>query len=125
MSNVNEPTNPVIDIAETAAKKLIMDVLVKKAIELAIKEAAWLTLPIINPLFVFIMNFAGKYLYKVITLEAAFIIIGKQVEHQRDRYEEAMTGLQTAIKEGKSNEEIERERLEAEKRLRDLINFNM
>lgn len=122
---MNEPSNPAIDLAEAAAKKVIMEVLVKKAIELAIKEAAWLAAPIINPLFVFIMNFAGKYLYKVITLEAAFIIIGKQVTYQRDRYEEAMTGLQTAIKEGKTNEEIERERIEAEKRLHDLINFNM
>lgn len=124
MTNINQPTNTAVDVAEMAAKKLVQDVLVKKAIELAMKEVAWLALPVINPLFMLIMGFAGKYLYKVLSLEAAMVIIGVQVEHQREKYEEAVTELKETIKQGASNEEIERKRKEAEERLRKLINYN-
>jgi cell shape-determining protein MreC len=120
-----QPKNPAVDLAEAAAKKLIMDVLLEKAIGLAIKEAAWLAMPVINPIFTLIMKFAAKYLYKVLSLEAAFIIIGKQVETQRENYEREIEQLKTAIKEGKSDEEIAKERAEAKERLRALINFNV
>lgn len=122
---MNPPKNTVVEVADQAAKKLVMEVLLDKAIKLAIKEAAWLAMPVINPLFVFLMTFAAKHLYKVITLEAALIIIGQQVTYQRDKYEAEMKELKEAIKEGRSDEEIKKQRDEAKKRLAALINFNI
>lgn len=122
---MNEPTNPSVDAADTVAKIVIMDVLTEGAIKLALVDVPFLNIPVIKQLFTFIMNFAGKYLYKVLSLEAAFIIIGKQVEVQRIEYEKEVEQLKTAIKEGKSDEEINKERAEAKKRLRKLIDFNI
>lgn len=120
----NEPSNAAVELADYAAKKLIIDVLTEKAIALAIAESPWLGAAFINPVFVFLMQFAGKYLYRVLSLEAAFIIIDKQVGHQVEKYEAEVKELKEAIKQGKSDEEIKREHEEAKKRLRDLINFN-
>lgn len=121
---MTEPTNTAVDLAQAATKKLVMDILLEKAIALAIAELPWLGAAVINPIFVFIMGFAAKYVYKVLSLETALIIIGQQVSHQQHAYEREVKDLETAIKEGKSNEEIEKERAEAKERLRKLINFN-
>ena len=120
-----EPQNTAVDLADAALKKLITDIIIKKAIKEAVEEVAWLAFPVINPIFVLFMNFAAKLLYKKAALEAAFIIIGKQTEQQANRYEEQMSQYRTAIEQGKSDEEIERERIEAEKRLADLIKYSI
>jgi len=121
---MNNPENTAIDLADAAAKDLIMGVLLDKAIALAISQVPFLGLSFVNPIFSLLMKFAAKYLYKVVSLEAAFIIIDAQTKEQRVRYEAEMEKLKTAIKEGKSNEEIKREREEAKKRLRELVSFN-
>ena len=120
----NEPTNTAVDIAEKAVNTLVMDVLFEGAMKLAMAEVPFLNLPVIKQLFQFMMNFIGKYINKVLSLQAAFIIIEKQVEGQRVNYEREVAELKTAIKEGRSNEEIAKERAEAKERLRKLINFN-
>jgi hypothetical protein len=121
---MTEPTNTAVDVAKMATRKIVMDVLLEKAIALAIAELPWLGAAVINPIFVFIMGFAAKYVYKVLSLETALIIIGQQVSHQQHAYEAEVKDLEAAIKEGKSNEEIEKQRAETKERLRKLINFN-
>lgn len=121
---MSEPQNQTIDVVDSALKKLVTEVLLEKAMKEAIKEVAWLAMPVINPIFALIMRFAAKFLYKKAALEAAFIIIDKQTEHQRKEYEQQVEELKIAIKEG-NNEEIERKREEARKRLRDLISYNI
>lgn len=118
------PTNTAVDLANAAAKKLVMDVLLEKAIALAVAEMPFLGLAVINPIFVFVMGFAAKYLYKVLSNETAMIIIGVQVGQQQHNYEAEIEDLKTAIKEGKSDEEIKKQREEAKERLRKLINYN-
>ena len=119
----NEPTNIAVDLAEEGLN-IIKELLIEKAIKEAIEEVAWLAMPVINPIFVLIVKFVGKFLYKKAALETAFKIIAKQTGDQRDEYKKEMKDLETAIKEGKSNEEIAKERAEAKERLRKLVNYN-
>lgn len=121
---MTDPQNTAVDLADAAIKKLLTDILIKKAIKEAIEEVAWLALPVINPIFVLAMNFAAKFLYKKTALEAAFFIIDKQTGHQDSTYRAEMEDYRKAIEQGKTNEEIERERIEAEKRLADLIKYS-
>lgn len=122
---MTDPQNTAVDLADAAIKKLLTDYLVKKAISEALEEVAWLALPVINPLFMLFMNFAAKFLYKKAALEAAFKIIDAQTHHQDNTYRNEMEDYRKAIEQGKSNEEIERERVEAEKRLADLIKYSI
>ena len=120
---MNEPSNPTIDLAEEALN-IVKELLIEKAIKEMIEEVAWLALPVINPIFVLIIKFAGKFLYKKAALEAAFKIIEKQTGDQRDTYNEEMSQYKEAIKQGKSDAEIQKERDEAKERLRKLISLN-
>jgi len=120
----NEPTNTTIDLAESALKKLITELLLEKAMKEAIEEVAWLALPVINPIFALVMKFAAKFLYKKAALEAAFMIIEKQTNQQNENYEREVGQLRIAIKEGRSQDEINKERAEAKERLRKLINYD-
>lgn len=118
-----EPTNIAIDLAEEGLN-IIKELLIEKAIKEMIEEVAWLAMPVVNPLFTFIVKFVGKFLYKKAALEAAFKIIEKQTGDQRDNYNHEMAQYKEAIKQGKSDAEIQKERDEAKERLRKLINLN-
>lgn len=120
----NEPTNTAIDLMEDVLSSVVKDFLLEKAMKEMIEEVAWLALPVINPIFGLIMKFVAKYLYKKSALELAFGIIKKQTDNQRDTYKKEIKDLEIAIKEGKSKDEINKEREEAKKRLKALINFN-
>jgi hypothetical protein len=120
----NEPTNTAVDIANKAAKILVMDVLLEGAVALALVEVPWLNAPVVKQMFTFMMNFCAKFILKKLTIETAMIIIGVQVGQQQHDYEVEIEQLKTAIKEGKSDEEIAKERAEAKERLRKLINYN-
>lgn len=124
MSNVNAPKNTAVELANKAAKFLVMDVLIEGAIVSARTSQPWLNAPVVKQLFTFIMNYCGKLILNRLTVEAAMIIIGVQVEDQREKYEAEIQQLKTAIKEGKSDEEIAKEHAEAKERLRKLINFS-
>lgn len=120
----NEPTNTAIDIMEDVLSSVVKDFLLEKAMKEMIEEVAWLALPVINPIFALIMKFVAKFLYKKSALELAFGIIKKQTDNQRDTYKKEIKDLEIAIKEGKSKDEINKEREEAKKRLKALVNFN-
>jgi len=125
VSNVNAPKNTAVELANKAAKFLVMDVLIEGATKAAMVEMPWLNLPVLKQFFTFMMNVCGKLILKRLTIETAMVIIGVQVENQRENYEREIEELKTAIKEGRSDEEIAKERAEAKERLRKLINYNI
>lgn len=124
MSEQNQPTNTAADIAlkvaHAAAFKLILPYIMKKALA----KAAWLALPVINPIFVF---FAEKYftlLYDEQALNIYFQVTNFKTKEQGEEAKKAAIDLATAINQGVSDEELKRLSDEFDARMAAAIHTN-
>jgi len=110
--------------SDALAKKLLFELLIEKAITKVIASVPFFGLPVINPIFIFAAEKLYSYLYDELEEEGTLLMIGIKTDHQRVKYQEATTELQTSIKEGQSDEEIKKAREEFKKRLKNLVNLN-
>lgn len=118
-----DETNASVEIIKEISSEIMVDALIAKAIAMALIDYPILSTTIIKPVFIVTARFIAKYFYKVIKLENDLFFIGVKVEKQLKDYKEKFNGLDKAIKEGKSDEEIKIERDKVKEHLRHLINF--
>lgn len=105
------------------AKKIIFDLVVKKAIAKVILAVPFLGLPVVNPVFVYVAQKLFTALYNEIEFEGELLMIGIKTDFQDKKYKEATTALGQAIKQGKTDEELQKAHDEFKKRLHDLISL--
>lgn len=105
------------------AKKLIFDHLVKKAISKLIISIPFFGLPVVNPVFLFIAEKLYSYLYEELKFETELLMIGIKTDHQKEKYDEAVTEFKKEISQGKSDEEMAKAQEEFKNRLRNLISL--
>lgn len=114
----------VQDIAEAAVKKIIYEVILKKAVAKVISALPFLGLPFINPVFVWAMEKLAATIYEELSTFVAFKVISFKTTAQREAYESAVAQFKDEVLRSEQNaEEIERRRQEVERALRDLVNF--
>lgn len=121
--------------AEKVIKTLIFDVAVKAAVASAISALPILGLPVIRPIFTFIVEKTASLIYKELSRFVVFSIIDIQNETDLKNYQEAVKSLEAVLEipadhydhgeEGVNKKEIEIEKAKQEykKRLADLIRF--
>jgi hypothetical protein len=124
------------EIAERIIKYLIFDVAVKAAVASAISAAPLLGIPIIRPIFTFIVEKTANLIYKELSRFVVFSIIDLKNETDLKNYQEAVRQLETILDtpaeyfdhgiEGVNKKELEIEKAKEEykKRLASLIRFN-
>lgn len=110
------------DLINAILKKAIYDLALKAAITRLIYTAPWLALPVIHPVFVFIMTKLAGLLYEEMALRVDFSVIDFETEQERRQYEAAVAELMK-LSANPTPEELERAREEIRRRLADLIRF--
>ena len=103
------------------AKKIIFDLVVKKAIQRVILAVPFFGLPVVNPVFVYVAQKLFVALYDELEFQGELLLIGLKTEHEKKKYDEAVNEFKTSIEQGKSDEEINRAHEEFKNRLRDLV----
>ncbi len=98
-------------------KDLILDVLLKKVISKIVTLFPFFGLPIIGPIFVFIMTKLAKILYEEISLIYSLLEIESKVNAQVVAFAESRDKLEQDI----DNEELKED---FKSKFRDLINLN-
>lgn len=111
-------------ITQTILKNLFFEVALKSLEEKLISLAPLLGWPVINPVFLFIMNKIASLFYDELTNVVQFVEIDWEVEKEKKAYQDALKKLEDEINKPKDQRDetaIERERLNTRDRLRDLI----
>lgn len=123
-------------IAEKIIKHLIFDVAVKAAVASAISAAPLLGVPVIRPIFTFIVERVANLVYTELSRFVVFSIIDLKNETDLKNYQDAVKQLETILEtppehydhgeDGihKKEIEIEKAKEEYKKRLASLIRFN-
>lgn len=123
-------------VAEKIIKHLIFDVAVKAAVASAISAAPLLGVPVIRPIFTFMVEQIANLVYKELSRFVVFSIIDLRNEADLKNYQEAVEQLEKILEtpadhfdhgeDGihKKELEIEKAKEEYKKRLASLIRFN-
>jgi uncharacterized membrane protein required for colicin V production len=101
---------------------ILFDVVLRATIMRIVAMIPFLGLPIINPVFAFIVGKFAGILFVEMQKAVAFKVIDLQIGAQKDAYNEAVVELKAAIEE-KNAEEVEKAKAEFKKRLQDLIHL--
>lgn len=101
-------------------KEIIYKMVLEAVIKKIIASAPFLSTPIINPIFLFIIRKIFDRVYSEMSLHGAFIMIDLKTEAEKNRYQKAVENLKNAMqKQGSADEEKEK----FKETLRDLIRF--
>lgn len=117
-------TTSISAVGLDVAKKLLHEVVIKAVIEKIITAIPFFGLPIINPIFVFIVTQIAEKLYDQIVLVGGNIIIDLREDAKQREYEEATNILRFKLKENQDAEAIEKAKAEYKKKLGDLIRMD-
>jgi hypothetical protein len=114
----------VEEIAGSLIKSLIFDLVLKQVISRAIANLPFLAWPIVNPIFVYLIQKLGTMIYLELERAVAFEIINHRTEIERAAYEQSVERLKSELQ----NPIQDPDRVEAAKqvmrdRLRDLVRF--
>lgn len=123
----NGPSNPIADLAEIIAKKARDELLVKFLLKKAVEKIPFLALPIINPIFAFILPIFIDVFYDEGVLLMFFGITSVQTWKDKKEYKEAFINLEKQLTKPNmelSDEDIRKASEEFDKKLANLINFN-
>ena len=112
------------EIAGSLIKSLIFDLVLKQVISRAIAYLPFLAWPIVNPIFVYLIQKLGTMIYLELERAVAFEIINHRTEIERAAYEQSVERLKSELQ----NPIQDPDRVEAAKevmrdRLRDLVRF--
>jgi len=113
----------LVQLGKAAARKLVFDFLVKKAIARAVLAVPFLGLPFIGPFFAWVFTKGAELLYTELELGFDLYIIDARVQHNREAYDQAVKDLGTVLKNGASDEEKQLAKEEFKARLGSLIRF--
>jgi hypothetical protein len=106
-------------------KGLILDVALKAAISRAVAAIPFLALPIINPIFAYLMGVAAKYLYTEMERVVAFKIIDHKTEAEQKEYDAAAERLKNELQKPEQDRlAIDAAKEEMRKKLALLIRLN-
>lgn len=120
-------------VIQDMIKGVVFDVIVKKVIARAVTALPFLGVPPFSWVFGYAVNKIATMFYEELARRVTFALIDAQVEGQRQAYDEAVGKLKEVIAappekfatEEERNAAAEQARLEMEKRLRDLIHFDL
>lgn len=121
----SKPMQSTEDTASSLIKSIIFELVLKAAISRAIAYLPFLAFPVINPIFVYLIEKIGTMIYVELERSVAFQIIDYRTEAYRQAYDEAVEGLKNEL----DTPIPDSGRVEAAKevmrdRLRDLVRFN-
>ncbi len=114
------------EIADRIVKALIYDVVLKGVAAAAVAEAPWLSLPVINQVFMFTLNRMADKIYRELDRTVAFQVIEVETDRQSDAYKKAVDALRAEItkpEEMQDAEAVARAKEEFKKRLATLIHL--
>lgn len=113
------------DIINGLIKAAIYDLALKAAIERIVIQVPFLAWPVINPVFVFIMERIAGMLFAEMKTRVDFALIDFETERDRVAYEQAVEELRQINLGEKppTDEEIENAREQIRNRLSDFIPF--
>lgn len=99
-------------------KKLIFEVVVREVLKKILLAAPFLSLPIVNPLFIWGFNWVAGKIYDEMALVAAFTLVALKTDDQVRKYDAVVKEVIAAQEE----EDLDEKSLEEyRKRLADLI----
>jgi hypothetical protein len=107
------------------AKKMIFDLLIKKAMAKVIISIPLLGFPVVNPVFIYIAEKLYSVLYDELKEEGELLMIGLKTEYQEKKYTEAVEKFDEVIKKGSTDEELQKARDEFKDRLHKLITIKL
>jgi len=125
---MNQPTTKIHDLVEMLAKEGRNKILIPLIIKTAIAKAPWLAVPVVNPIFVWAISKLVDVFYDEAVLATFFGITNFQVGKQKDAYLEAVTQLEVTLTKHEGdleNEEVKKASEEFDKKLANLISFDL
>lgn len=108
------------DIADQVVKSLIFDVALNVVDSEAVAAAPWLGLPVIHPMFRFILGRFGDKIFAVLSREVDFAIIDAQVQGDKNDYKDALAKFKEANQSGDKDAEA-KAKADLKRKLADLI----
>jgi len=126
---MTEIKTPAVDAASAILKKLIFEVVLKEVMKRLITQYAFLSLPVVGPIFAFMMGKLATLFYEEMARLAVFAILDVQVNAEKKALEVATSALKKlleatpilGVSEEQKNAALEKAKEEFKKKLADLV----